>query len=330
MNEDYALIVGVEHYQSKSLSQLPGAINDAKDFYDWVTSDEGGKVDSDNCTLLTSKEELSAVMIAQIENEINNKCNEARDNKNGGRFYFFFSGHGLGVNARETALIPTDWVDGLPRAMATDVWKQSILERGAFREVLFFLDCCRGRKVNLLPSSNGLYNAKAAEDIEDLKDFVAQATSYLDVAYEAENGTRKNGFFTTALLRGLKGDAADEKGVITFEGLKNYLESETSVVAQQFNKRQKARVNYSHSADAVFVKVGKHKDENVTILLTRPENGPFKIEDHSFKKVADYDGADEQWNLSLPNGLYTIIDAKGNEKNIRIKIDSNTNFDVKF
>lgn len=329
--EDYAVIVGVQHYKTNGLNTLPGATNDASDIYNWFISETGGNIPLENCKLLQSEEGLSTVLLSQIEDEITLMCDKATEENNGRRFYFFFSGHGLAVDSEEIALIPTDWREGLPRSMGADSWKKSILERGAFQEVLFFLDCCRSRKVNFKPSSNGLYNSSPDDRVSESNWLKAAAASYLDNAYEADldgsDAVRKNGFFTQALLRGLKGEAANEEGVITFENLKTHLERITNEIAQKHNRRQIAQVSFNHNAADIFVKLHQNEffkdDLMVVITFNSLEMAPYQIENSDFKLVDTYYGDQLTWNLTLPKGLYTLRNKNGDEMYFPVKNELN-------
>src|SRR6056297_881100 len=108
--EDYAIIIGVEHYEDSNFSHLNGPTNDAVDFKDWAIDPLGGGIKEGNFKLLLSNEGFTQLFQKQIEDETSNLLNSAKiERQNARRLYFYFSGHGLGVSLDEVALIPTDW-----------------------------------------------------------------------------------------------------------------------------------------------------------------------------------------------------------------------------
>ena len=68
----------------------------------------------------------------------------------GRRLYVYFSGHGLGRNTLGADLCMAQWSKDFWRNAALDSedYQKKVIASGYFRELVFFLDCCRVREVN--------------------------------------------------------------------------------------------------------------------------------------------------------------------------------------
>lgn len=333
--EDYAIIIGVEHYEDSSFSHLKGATNDANDFKDWATDPNGGNIKAENCKLLLSNDGLTELFQKHIEDEASKLLTSAKaDQENARRLYFYFSGHGLGVKLDEVALIPTDWKQMLGnRAIASKGYHDAILQYGIFEEVFFFLDCCRSRKVNIRPQGSALYSPGMSQNSKTTQSFVVFATQHWESAYESdlenEDDTRQNGFLTKALINGLKGEAALENGEITIQSLKGYLKSEVSKIADEHNKIQKPRFEHSFNDEATVIsKVAIPADTtgeiNTIIIFSDDTVGPFIILDKNLKVIGPWNKENGDWNLTLGSGLHLIKD-QGSEKQMPIEIKRRAN-----
>ena len=95
--QDWAMCVGIGRYLAGSeLVELPGAVNDAKAFYEWVKSDEGGNVPAGQHQLICSPSPLDQddpkPVVADIKGFLRKIRTVANEN--------FKSGQGLRVGRR--------------------------------------------------------------------------------------------------------------------------------------------------------------------------------------------------------------------------------------
>jgi uncharacterized caspase-like protein len=226
--QDFALVVGINHYPE--YESLRGAIDDAKEIQAWLLDEKGGGLLPDHCHLILSQPHPLIPYQQQIDEKLVNIYRKSRE-MGGRRFYFYFSGHGLGTELDDNALCLAAWSELFRNnALSSRDYLHLIVNTGIFEEVIFLLDCCRNRLIGHQGLTPTLGWPRPDEGAGLAKKFVAYATQFQDSAYEEERG-----HFHTALISALKGAAANEGGHITAGMLKNYLEVETSRIAKQYN-----------------------------------------------------------------------------------------------
>src|SRR5438874_519316 len=59
VDDDHAVIIGIERYRDRRLARLKGARSDAVRFHRWVTSPRGGRVKPENATLIAPPRAMS-------------------------------------------------------------------------------------------------------------------------------------------------------------------------------------------------------------------------------------------------------------------------------
>lgn len=312
---DYALIIGIDHYKDGSLSRLGGAINDASDFKDWVTDSKGGNVDDSNCAYLTSDEGLTKLVLDQIEDAFEVIYKKAKNQRaDSRRFYFFFSGHGFGIDLDSASLALTNWTKTLAnRGISSRKFHKVLRESGVFEETMFFLDCCRSTKVNVEGQTPGLWIPGIHTNAKDVKSFTAFATKFTDVAIEAEIEGRRNGYFTKALLEGLNGHAGEPNGDVTRSGLEGYLAIRTKELSEKENWYQDVVVsNKKFAPDDVLVKAdntdlveddGTEKALKVIIHFTDEMTGKYDLLDKDANVVGTWEDGEKEWEVHLRPGL---------------------------
>lgn len=265
--EDYAIIIGLQHYPGLDDSQngqpaLKGPENDAREFYKWAISPNGGNVPNgsngqeSHVSLILSSDHLPppgaldvfdtakpafvevvrAFRSLRALSVANSKA--LKGPRVGRRLYVFMSGHGIAPRAfagskvkGEAALLlanvdPTNLGAPdyhIPGAYATN-W---FCDNECFDETMLFMDCCRfDQFVQLNTFFPGTGNADKS------KRYFAFATRWSRPSRErpmADEGGNVRGVFTKTLLLGLSGKAAipDDghpgKGKITGDSLKSFL-----------------------------------------------------------------------------------------------------------
>ena len=225
----FALVIGVDEYQDTQISKLDGASNDAKSLASALI--EYGGFPADQVILFTSDQppERRPTRGNILRRLSNLQTIVPKD----GLLLFSFAGHGI-ERDRRAYLLPTDaQVNGdlallEETAINADVIKNWIRQTG-IGQVVMILDACRnnpseGRGDASKPLTDA-YTRGFNFDVRnrEINAFVTlYATEIGQVAYEFKE--KKQGYFTWALVEGLKGGAANEQGEITLAGLVNYLQ----------------------------------------------------------------------------------------------------------
>ena len=108
---DYALVIGINHYEDDSLNNLNGAIQDAIAMETWFKSPQGGNIPEENCIMVTSTEDPIHPDKNAIDVALERIYTAAYAAGGGGRFYFYFSGHGFSHSMRDNTLVVSNWLN---------------------------------------------------------------------------------------------------------------------------------------------------------------------------------------------------------------------------
>lgn len=225
----WALIIGIDGYDEPQINRLEAASNDAKELAAVLISHGG-----------FSREQ---VIIMTSDGPTRNR--PSRGNILGrlsklkgvvppdGLLVVAFAGHGI-ERGGLAYLLPSDaqMSDNLAlleqTAINVDIIKDWIRRTGV-RQVLMIIDACRndpvagrGGEDNVLTEA---YIRGFRFDVRN-QEVTAFATLYAtEIGHRAyEDRERNQGYFTSALVEGLKGGAANENGEVTLGRLVRYLE----------------------------------------------------------------------------------------------------------
>ena len=225
----FALVIGVDEYQDTQIGKLDGASNDAKSLANALI--EYGGFPADQVILFTSDQppERRPTRGNILRRLSNLQTIVPKD----GLLLVSFAGHGIDRDKR-AYLLPTDaQVNGdsallEATAINADVIRNWIHQTG-IGQVVIIIDACRnnpseGRGDASKPLTEA-YTRGFNFDVrnQEINAFVTlYATEIGHVAYEYKE--KKQGYFTWALVEGLKGGAANEQGEITLAGLIRYLQ----------------------------------------------------------------------------------------------------------
>lgn len=326
MKDDFALIIGINDYTPQKFNgpkSLAGAIRDANLFEKWVIDKKGGGVLPSNCEKIISNPDPLNPIQNQIDEAYKRLHKLIRANGNKARrFYFYFSGHGIGLTtnrSKEVALCLANWSeDERNEALGAELYQDAINQYGYFEEIIFILDCCRNTKVNVTPKHPS-FTPQEVPTSGQAKTFTAYATQHQQKAGEVKDGNEGDttGIFTSVLLNGLKGDAPNDNGIITADGLKDYLMKQTPIEAQKKGFKQIPQIIVdSFTAETPFMSLVNYSDEAITcyIIFSETRNNEVQLIDGS-GNVTSYN-ASEQKNVevSLPKGLYLLRDTVTGEK----------------
>lgn len=230
---DFAVVVGVEHYPH--FRPLCGAINDARNFRDWLCDKEGGGLDPEHVKLIESNPEAKSPVQDEID-DILLEILEAAEARGGARrLYFYFSGHGA-TNPRsvdDVALLLTRWRTSLARlALSTQHYSRKLRGAGLFEELAMFIDCCRSLSVSVVGVEPTI--TREWERLRySTRTFIAYATEAGQPAFEYPEPDAWQGIFTRCLLAILR----REPSGVRARALKDFLEREVEEAARHLPAR---------------------------------------------------------------------------------------------
>jgi hypothetical protein len=227
-NKRFALIIGVDKYADTQITTLGGATNDAKSLADALTSLAG--FPTDQVMLLSSNQpEERQPTRGNILRRLSNLAAVIPPDA---LFVFAFAGHGL-ERGGQAFLLPSDAqvsddVDLLEQTAVNVTTVKDRIRKAGVGQVLMILDACRNDPAGRANADNPLskaYTNALSFDVRN-REVKAFATLYAtEVGHRAyEYKEKHQGYFTWALVEGLKGGAANEKGEVTLSSLLQYLQ----------------------------------------------------------------------------------------------------------
>ncbi len=223
----FALVIGVDQYDDPQIPRLEGAGNDAKSLADALVKYAG--FPEEQVFLLTNDQPPDRRPTrANIYRRFSNlRSNIPQD----GLLLVSFAGHGVEFNG-QAYLLPADAQADMPLLEETSISVErakTLIKQLSVKQVVFILDACRnnpeeGRGLRAQPLTEtytrGLSFNRINENIDAFA--ILFATEKGLTAYE--NKDKKQGYFSLALVEGLKGAAKNEKGEVTLAGLVKYVQ----------------------------------------------------------------------------------------------------------
>jgi hypothetical protein len=273
----FALVIGVDEYQDAQITKLEGASNDAKTLADALMQYSGFPADQVFLYSSDQPPEHRPTRGNILRRLSNLRSLVPKD----GLLLVSFSGHGIERDGRGY-LLPSDaQVNGdlsllEETAINAEVIRKWIRDMG-ISQVVMIIDACRNNpSTSRGDASKPLTETYANRFNFDVRnrEVSAFATLYAteigQVAYEYKE--RKQGYFTWALVEGLKGAAADENGEITLARLVKYLqESVPKRVRLELGEERKQKpfaVIEGYKADDLVISVaGKGSVATVSPVL---------------------------------------------------------------
>jgi Caspase domain len=270
----YALIIGVDKYADSSISPLDGASNDAKALAGALIRHAG--FPSDQVILLASDQPPQR---QPTREEILLRLSNLRGAvPKDGLLLVAFAGHGVERNGQAYLLPSNARIHGdiellQETSISVTRMKDSIRAVGV-GQALIFLDACRndpasGRSDSVNPLTDA-YMRGFNFDVRNLE-VTAFATLYATEvgkrAYEYKE--KRQGYFTWALVEGLQGAAANDRGEVTLSSLIRH-------VQEAVPKRVLLDLGRSVSQKPFAVVEGYRADELIVAVAERrlPDNSP--------------------------------------------------------
>jgi len=358
MTHDWAIVVGVRRYPGIKDGDLDGAENDASNFRDWLVDPTGGDVPPAQVRLILSSDfpdatdAASAVPTnAEVEKafdwiddiaELNREQGIGR--KVGRRLYLYFSGHGYAPSKNEAALLMANATPRRPgNHIAGRVWAEWLYESGYFEEIALFMDCCRDSNTEVAMRPVHLGKVSDNKGIQDRKRFYAFGTQWARKAWERLNpvDNKVHGVFTTALLSGLRGEAADvSTGFITanslrsylYQNMRNFLTPEESA-NHNIGKDPHVEDLSNPAQPMVFSQIALAAVKKVKVTIHVPATQVARkagiFGNDSANPAKSIDVVPEQWQVELPEGLYEVRLENGSSQ--LFKVNASSEFqDVSF
>ena len=225
----FALVIGVDSYADSQVTALGGSVNDAKALAQALV-DYAGFPREQVMLLASDQPEERQPTRGNILRRLSNLTSVVpRD----GLLLISFAGHGI-ERGGQAFLLPSDAqvsndVELLEQTAINVSQVRERIRRIGVGQVLMILDACRNDptagRANADNPLTEAYTRGFNFDVRN-REVVAFATLYATAvgsrAYEYRE--RRQGYFTWALVEGLKGGAANERGEVTLGRLVRYLQ----------------------------------------------------------------------------------------------------------
>jgi uncharacterized caspase-like protein len=289
ISKRWALIVGVDQYEDKQITPLYAASNDATALADAFIRYAG--FPKEQVIVLASNQ--PAERQPTRGNLLLRLANLARLIPRDGLLLFAFAGHGIERN-NEAFLLPSDakMSDNLRVLQATALGvteiKEWVQEMGV-RQVLVLLDACRNDPTSGRGETpNAMTEAyRQGFDFEGRNSQVeAFATLYAtQVGQRAyEYAEKKHGYFTWAVVEGLKGRAANNRGEVTLAALERFIQE---AVPRQIgldlgagkDQRPFADVRGFKAGDLILAKVDVASSRHEPAAASAPDPRVIQLEE---------------------------------------------------
>ncbi len=224
----WALVIGVDKYQDPQISPLKGSDNDARLIADALVRYAG--FPPDQVILLSTGQPLERQPTRV--NILRRLSNLSTAVPKDGLLLVSFAGHGM-EREGQAFLLPSDaqisdQISFLEEtAISINRVKERIKQTGV-AQVVVLLDACRNDPGGRADAPNNLSNVYTSAFSFDVRNREVQAfatvyaTGIGQRAYEYTE--KKQGYFSWAIVEGLKGSAANDKGEITLSQLVKYVQ----------------------------------------------------------------------------------------------------------
>lgn len=331
-NKRWALVIGVDDYTDPTITKLNGAANDARTLADALSKYAG--FPEDQVTLLSSDQpsQLQPRRSTILRFLSNLRANVPKD----GLLLVSFAGHGLERSSR-AFLLPSDAIGVNDMSLLEDTSisveriKASIKGTGV-GQVILILDACRtdpapGRSGgDNLMTDDFRRNFKFDEGNKEIEAFATlYATSVGERAYEYD--VKRQGYFTWALVEGMRGEAANAQGQVTLQRLIDYLQESVPKLVQRDlggDKRQRPfAIIEGYRASDLVIAVGTTGARGPTNVIASSGISEAAKEQALWDAVKEGDDPQDYRDYleKYPNGAYVaaaqvklrrLLVAKGN------------------
>lgn len=234
----WALLIGIDQYDSGDISPLKYAQSDAKGLEYAIINYCG--FSKENVFVLTSNNKNR--MRSTRPNIVDWLVRLRKVIKPGDTFIFFFSGHGMSRDALSYLLTTdsiTSPIENLELSALNMTTLRSLIEKITASKKVIIIDACRNDPAGGKGSGDNLMTKSFANDLKlnpGGKDKKIEISATLYACNVGERSfewqEKQHGFFTYFLIEGLSGKAKDASGNVTLNSLVTYLET---TVPEQIN-----------------------------------------------------------------------------------------------
>ena len=224
----WALVIGVDKYVDPQISPLKGSDNDARMIADALVRYSG--FPPDQVILLATNQpiERQPTRVNILRRLSNLSTAVPKD----GLLLVSFAGHGM-ERGGQAFLLPadaqiSDQISFLEETAISMTRVKSWIKETGVGQVVLLLDACRNDPGGRADAPNPLSNAYVSAFNFDVRNREVQAfatvyaTGIGQRAYEYTE--KKQGYFSWAVVEGLKGGAANDKGEVTLSQLVKYVQ----------------------------------------------------------------------------------------------------------
>lgn len=220
----YGIIIGVSDYDpNEDFKKLQFAKNDAFEVYQTLLVHCGFKKEQLHLLAngLDEKSELKPIRPtrANIMSEVDHAAKNAGEND---LIYLYFAGHGVEISSCPY-LITEDTKMNVLSMTAIDVNElNSMLEKSSARCIVRVFDACRSAFSVARGQFGMMTDVLERAFFESVKGWASFSSCSSDeVSYES--GDFSQGVFSYYLCEGLKGNAANDQGLVTLDSLVDYV-----------------------------------------------------------------------------------------------------------
>jgi hypothetical protein len=325
----YGVVVGINRYPE--FRALKRARGDAEEFAEWLRDPTGGALPDQNVkevvadddkvpegtlrrdALPTRSDVLEALYMFRKKAE--QQVTDNPDDWEKTRLYFYVSGHGIAPVADEAALLMAnsgpEWYG---ENLACSRLLTFLGESQSFREVVVFADCCREWVANAplgdVPWTRDRRNNGRVSTAFGCATFFGDiALEPADIGEGDPNDLR--GYFTQALLEGLRGQGRSSTGAIDSNGLAQYVKPRVFDLTKHRRYPQDPTMLADPAQPIVFRDRGaalptRHQ---VRLRFVTPFTGRAELRDGGLSVISQHDVPGANWVVDLTNGLYEVVPA---------------------
>jgi hypothetical protein len=255
--------------------------------------------------------------LRKLNQAIRQRVAQAAEDWDRTRLYIYVSGHGIAPPTNAGAVLMADAErDVLGECIELAMYGQWYESCGIFRELVVLADCCRERPRGAPPGMLPPFNLCQTPYGRTTR-VLGYATGFGELAFEpleAEHPDEQRGFFTKALLEGLRGAAAvdPDLGGITSETLAVYVTKAVEEMTKDQPVRQRAQI-LVEAGNPILLRataVQQRPRWTVTIALPAGFSGQAVLRDGDNSEIARHD-AGTPWQLELDEGLYGVFPPNG-------------------
>lgn len=320
----YAVVVGINRYPG--IRDLRHARGDAEAFRDWLIDPEGGDVPAGNVHLITATDQEAEAFggfvdarptkpeidkaLWKINEQLRPRVDDDPNVWDRSRLYFYVSGHGMVPRGGRAALLMANAGSGwFGESIELTNYAEHYVRCGSIRELVFFADCCRdpSRVAQLTGPPFDACDAPLGTAVKVL----GFAAPYgLKAQEPPDDADSARGYFTQALLSGLRGGVRSETGVVDSNNLGGYVRVAVQQLAAAAGYEQDAVVEADIGHPIVF-RAGASAAPKRAVSITLPQgfSGAVRLVGGSLEEVAVWDAADGTWKGELAEGFYRVVPA---------------------